>query len=126
MQGGTLTFVMYPEPPYRLSAVDPTLQVAVVTTKMMEGLLWYDRDMKPQPLLAESWEVSPDGFSYTFHLRHGVKWHDGHDFTSADVPYSLGVWKTRHARGRQSFQKVTDVETPDPHTVISKVSVASP
>ena len=90
-KGGTLTLVMYPEPPYLLSAVDPTLQMAVVTTKMMEGLLWYDLDMTPHPLLAERWEVAADGLSLTFHLRQGVKWHDGQDFTSADVVYSLGV-----------------------------------
>lgn len=112
VKGGTLTVVMYPEPPYLLSAVDPTLQMAVVTTKITEGLLWYDLDMQPHPLLAERWEVAPDGLSYTFHLRQGVKWHDGQDFTAADVAYSLSVWKTRHARGRQSFQKVTGVETP--------------
>ena len=126
VKGGTLTVVMYPEPPYLLSAVDPTLQMAVITTKVTEGLLWYDLDMQPHPQLAERWEVAPDGLSYTFHLRPGVKWHDGEDFTAADVAYSLSVWKTRHARGRQSFQKVTDVETPDPHTVIIRLSAPSP
>ncbi|MGI4799703.1 MAG: ABC transporter substrate-binding protein [Janthinobacterium lividum] len=126
VKGGTLTLVMYPEPPYLLSAVDPTLQMAVVTTKMTEGLLWYDLAMKPHPQLALSWEVAADGLSWTFHLRSGVKWHDGQDFTSADVAYSLGVWKARHARGRQSFQKVTDVETPDPLTVIIHLSAPSP
>jgi peptide/nickel transport system substrate-binding protein len=126
VKGGTLTAVLYPEPPYLLSAVDPTLQMAVVTTKVMEGLLWYDMDMTPHPLLAERWEVAPDGLSYTFHLRPNVKWHDGQDFTAADVAYSLSVWKTRHARGRQSFQKVTGVDTPDPHTVIIRLSDPSP
>ena len=126
VRGGTLTAVLFPEPPYLLSAVDPTLQMAVITTKVTEGLLSYDLDMKPHPMLAERWEVAEDGLSWTFHLRPGVKWHDGQDFTSADVAYSLGIWRTRHARGRQSFQKVTSVDTPDPLTVVIRLSAPSP
>ena len=124
--GGTVTALIYPEPPYLLSAVDPTLQMGVVTTKVYEGLLSYDLDMTPRPLLAESWDVAPDGLSYTFRLRRSVKWHDGHDFTSDDVAYSLSVWKTRHARGRQSFARVTRVDTPDPYTVVIRLSEPAP
>lgn len=126
VRGGTLTALIYPEPPYLLSAVDPTLQMAVVTTKVYEGLLSYDLEMKPHPLLAESWEVSPDGLSYVFHLRKGVKWHDGRDFTADDVAFSLGVWKARHARGRQSYARVIGVDTPDPHTVAIRLSEPAP
>ena len=41
------------------------------------------------PGLAESWESNEDGTVWTFHLRQGVKWHDGTDFTSADVAATL-------------------------------------
>ena len=126
VRGGTLTALLHPEPPYLLSAVDPTLQMAVVTTKIYEGLLWYDLEMKPQPLLAETWSVAADGLSYVFNLRKGVKWHDGKDFTSADVAFSLNVWKTRHARGRQSYARVIGVETPDAHTIIFRLSEPAP
>ena len=126
VRGGTLTVLVHPEPSYLLSAVDPTLQMAVVTTKVYEGLLSYDLDMKPMPLLAESWQVAPDGLSWSFTLRRGVKWHDGRDFTSADVAYSLSVWKTRHARGRQSYARVVGVETPDSHTVVIRLSEPAP
>ena len=126
VHGGTLTVLLNPEPPYLLSAIDPSLQVGAITTKVMQGLLCYDLDMQPQPLLAERWEVAEDGLSWTFHLRHGVKWHDGQDFTSADVAFSLSVWKTRHARGRQSYALVTGVDTPDPHTAIIRLSQPAP
>ena len=45
----------------------------------------YRASSKYLPRLAESWEQQPDGMAYTFHLRHGVKWHDGSPFTSKDV-----------------------------------------
>lgn len=67
--------------------------------KITEGLLKYDLDFKPQPQLATSWEVSPDGLRYTFKLRPGVRWTDGEPFTSADVAYSLMTLKRVGPRG---------------------------
>src|SRR5258708_3191232 len=93
----------------------------------MEGLLEYDLEQKPKPSLAESWEVSPDGLAYTFHLRHGVAWHDGKPFTSADVKFSLlKIWKLLHPRGRVTFGTVTEVETADDFTAIFKLSAVMP
>lgn len=43
------------------------------------------------PDLAESWEVSDDNLTWTFHLRQGVTWHDGSDFTADDVAFSIEV-----------------------------------
>lgn len=41
------------------------------------------------PALAESWDISTDGLQYTFHLRQGVKFHNGNDFTAEDVAYTF-------------------------------------
>ena len=49
----------------------------------------YGPDFKIRPLLAKSWDISPDGLIYTFHLNNGVKWHDGAPFTSKDVKYTF-------------------------------------
>ena len=52
-------------------------------------LVGYDTDLKPQPELATSWKISPDGKVWTFHLRSGVKWQDGEPFTSEDVAFTF-------------------------------------
>jgi len=55
---------------------------------LYDGLVRFDPDMKPIPDLAESWDISPDGLVYTFHLRKGVKFHDGVEMTADDVVYT--------------------------------------
>ncbi|UFS69681.1 peptide-binding protein [Geomonas sp. RF6] len=82
------------------------------------GLVRYDKNLKLEGDLAKSWEVSPDGLTITFHLRHGVKWHDGKPFTSRDVMYTYKVTvdpKTPTAYA-EDFKQVKSAEAPDPYT----------
>jgi peptide/nickel transport system substrate-binding protein len=82
------------------------------------GLVRYDKNLNLEGELAESWDVSPDGLTITFHLRKGVKWHDGHPFTSHDVLYTYRVTidpKTPTAYG-DAFKQVKHAEAPDPFT----------
>ncbi|CAN5894310.1 ABC transporter substrate-binding protein [soil metagenome] len=71
------------------------------------------------PGLAEEWEISEDGKTYTFTLREGVKFHDGSDFTSEDVKYSLErSLNINHPDGASFLiQGIESVETPDDTTV---------
>jgi peptide/nickel transport system substrate-binding protein len=55
------------------------------------GLVKYDKDLKVVGDLAESWEVSPDNLSITFHLRKNVRWQDGKSFSARDVEYTYKV-----------------------------------
>ncbi len=76
--------------------------------------------------LAESWEKSSDGLTYTFKLRKGVKFHDGTDFTSADIKATYDRIRNPPA-GVVSVRKalhsaIKDIETPDPHTVVFKMA----
>ena len=82
------------------------------------GLVKYDKDIQIVGDLAESWDVSPDGLIITFHLRKGVKWHDGHPFTADDVLFTYRVTidpKTPTAYSGD-FLKVKKAEVLDPHT----------
>jgi peptide/nickel transport system substrate-binding protein len=70
-----------------------TSQDMPIMAAVMEGLVTYpagEISTNFQPALAEKWDVSADGRSYTFHLRTGVKFHDGFGpFTAADVEFTL-------------------------------------
>ncbi|KAA0018125.1 ABC transporter substrate-binding protein [Salinicola corii] len=57
---------------------------------LFDGLMDYEPGTTNLvPDLAERYEISDDGLTYTFHLRHGVKFHNGREMTAADVKYSL-------------------------------------
>lgn len=126
-RGGTVVAVVVPEPTFLVSAHNPIGGVLEVSSKMFEGLLTYDLDMKLQPALAERWEVAADGLSIKLILRQGVRWHDGKPFTSQDVAFTvMKVWKTLHPRNRVTMAGITAVETPDEHTAILRLSGPAP
>lgn len=125
VKGGVLRMVI-PEPVVLTGAFNSAGQIYQISGKLFDGLLAYGFE-GPKPLLATSWELSPDGLAYTFKLRDGVKWHDGKPFTSADVQYSaLNVWKTSHPRGRSTYANLEAVDTPDPLTAILRFSKPAP
>ena len=74
--------------------VDPALNTAIDASNVIlhafETLLTFDENNDIVPGQAESFDVSDDGLTYTFHLRDGLKWSDGSDFTAEDFVYS---WK---------------------------------
>src|SRR6478736_5662430 len=125
-RGGTATLLLAAEPPVLTTIAHTAYNAVYVSPKTTEGLLTYDFDLNPKPLLAKEWTVSPDGLTYTFKLRDGVKWHDGQPFTSADVAFSIKTLKEVHPRGRNTFLNLVDIETPDALTAILKLSKPAP
>ncbi len=82
------------------------------------GLVKYDGDLNLVGDLAESWDISPDGLTITFHLRKGVKWHDGAPFTAKDVLFTYQAMvdpKTPTAYSGDYLQ-VKKAEAPDDYT----------
>jgi peptide/nickel transport system substrate-binding protein len=79
------------------------------------------------PDLAESWEVSPDARTFTFHLRHGVTFQNsGNPMTSADVRWSLERAMGIHGNPSFLLDGITSIETPDDYTVVISKSDADP
>src|SRR3972149_6938562 len=126
-RGGTLVMLVQPEPPTLASYLSTSGPIGQVTTKVYEGLLEYDFNLKPIPGLAQSWTVSGDGKTISFKLHKGIKFSDGKPFTSADVKFSvLEVLKKFHPRGAITFRDVVDIETPDEHTAVFKLANPAP
>ena len=126
-QGGTLVMVVQPEPPTLASFLSTAGPVGQVATKVYEGLLEYDFKLAPQPGLAKSWTVSPDGKTITFKLQENVTFHDGKPFTSADVKFTVfDVLKKSHPRGINTFRALESIETPDQYTAVFKMSEPAP
>ena len=79
-----------------------------------------DSDMSPgvAPGLAETWESNEDGSVWTFNLRQGVKWHDGTDFTSADVAATMDRLAEAKNSGLNGVIEAGSVDATDPAVAV--------
>ena len=127
--GGRLVVAVPAEPPQ----LDPTTNAAaaidqIVNHNIYEGLVMIDPEGNIVPGLAESWEISEDGLVYTFHLRRGVKFHDGHELTAADVIYTFERNKDP-ATGvphPEYYEPIESIEALDDYTVQFTLSRVTP
>lgn len=120
-RGGVLTVHFSTEQRILNPSLQASTGVYIVGGKMQEALVDLDAQGNPVGVLAESWESAPDGKTHVFRLRRGVTWHDGKDFTSADVAFSaMEMWKKILNYGTTMQQFLTEVQTPDPHTAVFK------
>ena len=89
---------------------------------IFEGLVRRQDDFTLAPRLAESWQI-PDPLTYVFHLRQGVRFHDGHLLTSADVKWTLDSLLTGQVRSAKAsaYRYVATVEAPDAQTVVLRL-----
>nr|MDA8219361.1 ABC transporter substrate-binding protein [Dehalococcoidales bacterium] len=92
-------------------------------------LVRLDKDLNPQPEMAESWQFSPDNLTMTLKLRQGVKFHTGRDFTSEDVVFSWQYAKdptTGSPQLRQLYGLIKDIKTPDKFMAELKFDAPNP
>jgi peptide/nickel transport system substrate-binding protein len=94
-----------------------------ITSQVYEGLLRYEPDSAELTgQLAESWEVSPDGLTYTFTLRPDVRFADGTDFDSAAMAASFERRTALEGGQAYMLDDVAETETPDPLTFVVRLS----
>src|SRR5512135_2740476 len=86
-----------------LTQLDPVFASIVITREyglmIYEELFAWDSKLQPKPLMVETWNTSPDGLTWHFTLRDGLKFHDGQTVTTADVVPSLKRWMGRDLVG---------------------------
>jgi peptide/nickel transport system substrate-binding protein len=110
--------------------LDPHKTTAYFSFEVLENifdtLVEPDENLEMRPALAESWEVSPDQLTWTFHLRQGVTFHDGSPFTADDVVYSYRRIIDDKLANSDKFSAVSDISAPNPSTVVIRVKQPTP
>ena len=124
------------------TTLDPAYIVDVpggqVAAKIFDGLVSYDDKARIVPGLASSWSVSPDGLTYTFNIRPGVKFSNGREVTSADFKYSFErvlspktdsprTWLFDRIKGAREFMdgsraEVAGIKCPDSRTLVIELA----
>ena len=120
--GGTFVIAREEAEPAALAPWIRGLQGIGVSSNILNGLVAYDAAYNPIPDLAQSWDISSDKLTWTFHLVKNATWHDGVPFTSADVAYTYNVLILLDPQGRTFFSKddLDGVTAPDNYTAVFK------
>ena len=128
-----------------LQVLNPFNSILVVDFEVFtlnyDLLVNFGPDLEPSPGFADSWTVSDDGLTWTFHIRDGMKWSDGEPATSADALYSYQLALDADAKSQASEDGyylaagylepyllnagVTAVSAPDPQTLVVETSFAN-
>ncbi|CQR55620.1 ABC transporter substrate-binding protein [Paenibacillus riograndensis] len=107
----------------QVPTLDPHLSLntnVYIGLNIFEGLFAFDANFQPVPMLAESYELSDDAKTYTFHLRHGVQFHNGKEMKAEDVTASLNRWKSITGRAQASLGE-SEFTIKDDYTVELKL-----
>jgi peptide/nickel transport system substrate-binding protein len=118
--GGTLKVGLQADP----TALDPYKQSLTaiwhVTEHIYNRLTGVNPDLSIKPELAESWDISEDGLTYSFHLRQGVKFHNGREMVASDVKYSFEhlVDPAVASQSAANLDSMKRIEAPDDYTAV--------
>jgi peptide/nickel transport system substrate-binding protein len=113
------------EPPILDPTANPAAAISeVLYGNVLQGLVQFAADGSVLPQLAQSWQVSSDGLTYVFHLRPGVRFHDGSAFDAAAAKFSLDRILAPESVNpqRSRFGAIRGVEATDPLTLTVRLS----
>jgi peptide/nickel transport system substrate-binding protein len=123
---GTLTVAV---PDFGYESFDPIVMESFWGWTMYDPLITYDPKGNVIGSIAESWTLSPDGNTWTFKIRKGVKFHNGDPCTSADVAFSVVRFSGKDSTNPWSpylRRNFAGVETPDDYTFVYKTNKPEP
>ena len=102
-------------------AMDEHCEINVL---LFSGLTAHDAEDQVVPGLAERWEYDEETFTYTFHIRDGVKWHDGEPFTAEDVKFTIEAIMDPEngAENAPNYEDVQAITVPDEKTVCFRLA----
>jgi ABC-type transport system substrate-binding protein len=141
--GGTLKLMLQPSTSVDLNPIGiRTLGAFYLQSCIYDGLIQSSASWdEVEPALAETWEVSEDGLTYTFNLRQGVTWHDGEPFTAEDVLFTyhtildpaIGSYMATDLtiiEGAQAYldgtaDSISGLTAPDDNTVVFQLTETS-
>ncbi len=118
--GGSVVVAIASDPGGLNPSITTQGGVHLICGSIFSGLVAHDFELNPVPDLAERWDVSPDGRTYTFYLAPNAVFHDGVPVTSEDVRFTFEQLLLKyHSRTRTSIgDNLRRIDTPDPHTVV--------
>ena len=123
-KGGELRMLLESDAP---AGYDPPIYTSrsqwIIGATVFDTLTEVQPDGKITPGLAQSWDVSSDGLTYTFKLQPGVKFHNGREMNATDVKYSIERIMDPATKSARigNFRAVDQITAPDPATVVIKL-----
>ncbi|MEK7682002.1 MAG: ABC transporter substrate-binding protein, partial [Chloroflexota bacterium] len=129
-RGGTLVTSHFIDPAHLDMVQHVSVEMLQPMAPAYSTLVQFDPDdtEKLAPDIAEKWDISKDGLTYTFTIRKGIKFHDGKPLTSKDVKWTLDYYrgvnpnKGMNGRKKDHVYMVADVQAPDDNTVVVKLN----
>jgi peptide/nickel transport system substrate-binding protein len=122
---GTLRYADIEDP----NSMNPLLRLEAVSTDIdmfiygfffnLDDKMHYVPELALEVPTKQNGGISKDGLTLTYHLRHGVKWHDGYPFTAHDVVFTVHAIlnKDNNLQTRSGWDKITSADAPDDYTV---------
>jgi peptide/nickel transport system substrate-binding protein len=121
-RGGTLVYALTNEPPHLNIAITSDLNAQQSATNLFSQLVRVEVDGKVNGDLAESWDMAPNGLTYTFRIRRNVRWHDGRPLTAEDVRWALTeITMKYNPVASTGFAAVDKIEALDTYTLVVRM-----
>ena len=124
-KGGVLVIGSTQVPRHLNAAVQSGVATMFPSAQLFASPIRMDKNWKPQPYLAERWDLSPDNRSVTLYLRKDAVFHDGRPITAEDVKFSIESLREHHPF-KTMYGPVNAVTINDPHTAVIRLAEPHP